>query len=52
MKNTFKLELLAAAALMASSVAHAAPTVKANWGIHDDPAEHASCLVPQLNGLD
>ncbi len=53
MKNTFKLELLAAAALMASSVTHAAPTVKANWGIHDDPAEHASvAFLPNTGSFD
>ena len=53
MKNTFKLGILAAVALIASSVAHAAPTVKANWGIHDDPAEHASVsFLPNTGSFD
>ncbi len=45
MRNSFKLKLLAAAILMASGVSHAAPTVMGNWGVHDDPVEHASVLL-------
>ncbi|MBY0474953.1 MAG: FxDxF family PEP-CTERM protein [Nitrosomonas sp.] len=45
MRNSFKLKLLAAAILMASGVSNAAPTVMGNWGIHDDPVEHASVLL-------
>ncbi|PTQ80123.1 FxDxF family PEP-CTERM protein [Nitrosomonas ureae] len=45
MRNSFKLKLLAAAILMTSSVTHAAPNVMGNWGVHDDPVEHASVLL-------
>lgn len=50
MKNSFKLKLLAAAVLMTSGVTHAAPTVMGNWGVHDDPVEHASVLLGSSAG--
>ncbi len=45
MRNSFKLKLLAAAILMTSGITQAAPTVMGNWGVHDDPVEHASILL-------
>ncbi len=45
MRNSFRLKLLAAAILMTSGVSNAAPTVMGNWGVHDDPVEHASVLL-------
>lgn len=50
MRNSFKLKLLAAAILMASGASHAAPTVMGNWGVHDDPVEHASVLLGSSAG--
>lgn len=51
MKAMKKLgHIVAMAGLLAAGSANAAPTVQANWGIHDDPAEHASISLPKGAG--
>jgi len=52
MKAMKKLgHMVALAGFLAVGSANAAPTVKASWGIHDDPAEHASVSFLPSAGL-